>query len=441
MTFAANAEDANSTSTVVQLATPPTCAMPCFIEGFRSGNCTVTNFKDCMCTNIALQTSMSACVQTSCEFGDQVETAKISQNTCRGYPVPERRKFSKIFSILLPSITTTIVFLRCVARIQITHKLWWDDWTAAVALQNGDMLTGINLSVADLGFGLHYWDIDPSNGQKILQIFYAMQMLYIFVQIVAKVSICCFYTRVFIDQRFRRVAKVFIIFLLTHACVFLLLMVFQCLPIQAIWDKEIKGRCLSVTDISYGGAAFSIFDDIILIIMPIPELMKLQLGRKKKFALAFMFAIGSFACVASMVRLQYLISFAQTYDATWDYIDIVIWSSVELNLAIMCGSLPALRPLFRTFPDFWSTVRETEQSGYQRQSRNPSVTIKSARSRNSNAHAFHAASPRQLIQPRPFGSASTNEDVHEMRETATILGTGSSDDLKEKDWMVGKQAS
>ncbi|KAJ3938431.1 uncharacterized protein N0V96_011682 [Colletotrichum fioriniae] len=232
--------------------------MPCFVDAFHSGNCTIDSLTECVCTNIPLQARASACIQRACEFDDQVATARISQRLCEGYPYPDRRRFSKVFSIGLPVITILTVALRCLARLQVTNRLWWDDWTALIAL-----------------------------------IFYVLQMLYIFVQVFAKASIACFYSRVFTNQKFRLAVKFFMVFLFVHGFMFLLLMVFQCLPIESIWDRSIQGRCLNVSAISYGGAACSILEDIVLIVIPIPELMKLQLGKKKRTALVCMFAIGS----------------------------------------------------------------------------------------------------------------------------------------------------
>lgn len=97
----------------------------------------------------------------------------------------------------------------------------------------------------------------------------------------------------FTNQKFRLALKILMAFLFIHGFMFLLLMVFQCLPIESIWDRSIQGRCLNVSAISYGGAACSILEDIILIVIPIPELIKLQLGKKKRMALVCMFAIGS----------------------------------------------------------------------------------------------------------------------------------------------------
>lgn len=43
----------------------------------------------------------------------------------------------------------------------------------------------------------------------------------------------------------------------------------------------------------YAGAVLSIVEDLVLVALPIPELKKLNLSRKKRIALILMFAMGS----------------------------------------------------------------------------------------------------------------------------------------------------
>lgn len=40
-----------------------------------------------------------------------------------------------------------------------------------------------------------------------------------------------------------------------------------------------------------------------------------------------------------------MLQFASTYDSTWDNVDILKWSVIEVFLACICGNLMALRPL------------------------------------------------------------------------------------------------
>lgn len=156
-----------------------------------------------------------------------------------------------------------------------------------------------------------------------------------------------------------------------------------------------------------------------------------------------------------MVRLNSLVSFSHTYDATCKYlskglhnlgfdsdpipgdnVEVVIWSSVELNLAILCGSLPALRPLFKKVPPFFATFRTTLQSGNRRQSLVPSSTAKLRSSRGYSAQSSPESSPTKPIQPRQFGSSSTAKETHVAGETAS--DTGSKDDLERQDWDTEK---
>lgn len=60
-----------------------------------------------------------------------------------------------------------------------------------------------------------------------------------------------------------------------------------------------------------------------------------------------------------MVRLKYLITFSSSFDTTWDNVDIVIWSIIEEFCAILCASLPALRPLLQKVPRLFTTQRPT----------------------------------------------------------------------------------
>ncbi|KAL0938567.1 CFEM domain containing integral membrane protein [Colletotrichum truncatum] len=47
-----------------------------------------------------------------------------------------------------------------------------------------------------------------------------------------------------------------------------------------------------------------------------------------------------------MIRIKYLVSYAEySFDPTWDNVDVVIWSLIEVNFAMICGSLPMLRPI------------------------------------------------------------------------------------------------
>ena len=60
-----------------------------------------------------------------------------------------------------------------------------------------------------------------------------------------------------------------------------------------------------------------------------------------------------------MVRMKYVVQYSATFDATWDSVNIVVWSAIEQFSALLCGSLPALRPLLASIvPKVYSNARD-----------------------------------------------------------------------------------
>ena len=55
--------------------------------------------------------------------------------------------------------------------------------------------------------------------------------------------------------------------------------------------------------------------------------------------------------VVSILRLQSLVTFANSTNPTWDNWDVTDWSFIEVNVGIMCATLPTARlMLVRLFP-------------------------------------------------------------------------------------------
>jgi hypothetical protein len=53
------------------------------------------------------------------------------------------------------------------------------------------------------------------------------------------------------------------------------------------------------------------------------------------------------ASITSIVRLKFLLKYANTYDSTWDNVDVIKWSLIEILAACICGNTLPLRPLLK----------------------------------------------------------------------------------------------
>ncbi|PMD35024.1 hypothetical protein L207DRAFT_497048 [Hyaloscypha variabilis F] len=338
----------------------PACSANCSLKYLSRANCALTDLRNCLCTNDTLQYEIGACVLNTCNATEQILSTTISQNEiCNGVPQPWQGYRSIRASIIISSFTFPIIALRFISRIYITRRVWFDDWailaTAVFMVPN----TAIPIYMSYHGFGRHFYDVPPSDFPLLQKLYYASQIFYVLVQNIPKFSILLLYVRVFPIPRFQIILKLAMTWQAAHTIAFLFAVILQCMPLSSLWDPFIaKKQCISLSLLIYIGAALSIFEDIVIMLLPIFELKGLNLGLRKRIALAFMFALGSFSCVTSMIRLKYVIGYGTSVDQSWTNVDVVIWSEVETYTAVMCSCLMCIRPLvLKYLPNIFPTTK------------------------------------------------------------------------------------
>lgn len=93
-------------------------------------------------------------------------------------------------------------------------------------------------------------------------------------------------------------------------------------------------------------SGFNIITDIWIIALPVKALMKINRPRKEKIALILIFGVGTFATITSIIRLHTIYTYTLAQDPFQQSILVNLWSVLEVNIAIICASAPALKPLF-----------------------------------------------------------------------------------------------
>lgn len=70
--------------------------------------------------------------------------------------------------------------------------------------------------------------------------------------------------------------------------------IFQCTPIPYFWDRTIAGgHCIDTAAFWYGHAAWNTVGDVIILLLPIPVIRSLQMGRSQKLAVLGIFGLGA----------------------------------------------------------------------------------------------------------------------------------------------------
>lgn len=173
--------------------------------------------------------------------------------------------------------------------------------------------------------------------------------MYLAIIALTKISVLFFYLRIFPNRGFRAVAYVVMAWVGVSGAIFLLMQIFQCIPISYSWEgwEGTYGphTCVDVNTLAFAAAGFSIAQDVVILILPLPLLARLQVSGRSKVAVMVMFSLGIFIVVTSCVRLRSIVRFARSSNPTWDYTDALIWTGLEAAVSIVVVSLPAVRVL------------------------------------------------------------------------------------------------
>ena len=123
--------------------------------------------------------------------------------------------------------------------------------------------------------------------------YYISQILYMFVTGLSKLSILFLYLRIFLNKRFRLATHITMAWIIAQTVAVCLAISFQCTPVSHYWKASSKGTCIHSLAFVYSAAGLSIYEDMIIMFLPVMELKALKLDLRKKLALGFMFALGS----------------------------------------------------------------------------------------------------------------------------------------------------
>ncbi|KAF5562965.1 integral membrane protein PTH11 [Fusarium phyllophilum] len=331
----------------------PACAAPCYEDAIKKSDCNSTDVK-CVCsTQVIIQTA-EACAAQACHVRDSLTTLNMTYTYCE---VPVRNK-TPIFinvTIVLGVISGVATALRLWSKFFYTKtELGLDDLFIVLTLFIGMPSTAMNIhGTAGHGEGRDIWTLEFDDITKFGFYFWLLEVFYFAQVSLLKTSLLFFYLRIFPGNA-QKLLWGTIIFNSVFGVLFMFLAAFQCTPVSYFWlkwDGEHKGTCMNSTAIGWANASISVAMDVWMLAVPLWYLRKLKLHWKKKVGVAAMFIVGTFVTVVSIIRLQFLVDLGSSRNPTYDQTDISIWSTVEINVGIICASMPALRViLVRLFP-------------------------------------------------------------------------------------------
>jgi hypothetical protein len=85
--------------------------------------------------------------------------------------------------------------------------------------------------------------------------------------------------------------------------------------------------------------------DLWILVLPLKLILRIPRPPREKIALYIIFGLGIISTLASIIRFQSLRIFTLSNDPFYDSLPINTWSMVEVNIGMLCASIPTLKPL------------------------------------------------------------------------------------------------
>ncbi|OOF96476.1 hypothetical protein ASPCADRAFT_514763 [Aspergillus carbonarius ITEM 5010] len=222
-------------------------------------------------------------------------------------------------------------------------KLWWDDWMIIFSMAWNLIVVAFIFAMIHLGMGIHAPHLPTSHIILIAKYLVVAEILYVFNLVWTKLSILLMYYRIFHFPYFKKWAYAIGTFVILWVICITFLFIFICVPVQKLWYPSLPGRCINQVGTWIANATSTIATDLVILLLPLPQVWKLQLRLSEKIALTVAFGLGFFVIFASAYRFTVLFSYTST-DSSYTLAPVVGWTAIEMSAGIVSACLPTIRP-------------------------------------------------------------------------------------------------
>ncbi|KAK2010818.1 CFEM domain-containing protein [Colletotrichum eremochloae] len=172
-----------------------------------------------------------------------------------------------------------------------------------------------------LGIGRDVWALSSEQITRFMHVFFAYEILYTLSISTIKASFLFFYIRVFhmVSNTFTLVLWTTQAFNIAFCIAFMIANLAQCRPFSnawKAWDGKHPGHCINVYAMFVSHAAINIALHVWVLILPTTQVLWLNMRKRQKVEIMFMFGLGAFITAVSAIRLRVLVTLEGFRDPT-----------------------------------------------------------------------------------------------------------------------------
>lgn len=248
-------------------------------------------------------------------------------------------------------LAATSTLLRCFVRIRILKAFGLDDYLMVAALTFYIMAESFVFDAVRVTHDKTLVEEIPVLS-RALRSMYLGEVFYTATVWTLKLSIGAFLLRLVMKPVHKYVIIVTLVVVSLYSTAYILMVIFQCTPVDHFWHEFGKGKCIPGkvnTYTSYAHAAIIGASDLILAIVPVFMVWNLQMNQAMKLSVGGLLSLGALGGITTFIRMPYIKALGEATVLNFFEVTsrLAIWTCVEPGVGIFVGSLAALRPLFR----------------------------------------------------------------------------------------------
>ncbi|KAI0856356.1 hypothetical protein F4860DRAFT_416745 [Xylaria cubensis] len=269
-----------------------------------------------------------------------------------------------VASVIIASLVLIALALRVVSRFYIALKLGWDDALVFVAAIFALGQTVLFALLVFGGLGHHAQTVPAPNQFSIPKVLFSFELFHIISLNLGKLSALFFYLKLFNNKSAARITKLGIVAVSLGTVGLILWQFLFCHPLYKMWEWDGLENCGDRQPLYVAVCVWSIFTDLLVLVVPLPIIWKLKMERTQKLRLSWLFTAGLSVTATSIVRLAYIVTINYHDDFSFHSVPSTFLAFLEPPETILCVSLPMLYSLFaRIWPSKGSRNASTPHVG------------------------------------------------------------------------------
>ncbi|KAL4940971.1 hypothetical protein BDV06DRAFT_11933 [Aspergillus oleicola] len=211
--------------------------------------------------------------------------------------------------------------------------------------------SAIGLFSISRGLGKDIWLIPFQEITTLILLFFVGETLYVISIAFTKICMLLLLLRLFPDDSFRLVTKLVLALTMVWCLAFLFALLFTCRPLSYFWrmweGEGGGGACFDQVALVWAHGITNMVLDVVILVLPMPTLIKLNLSWGRKIGICSMFAVGILVTAVSIIRLIAVHNFNIIDNPTRkSIVNLATWSLIEVPLSITCVCIPGIRAFF-----------------------------------------------------------------------------------------------